>query len=181
MNPYLITILAVVLIVAAVIDFRINKIPNLLTFPTMILGLAGHSFFNGLEGLLFSLAGLFLGIAIFIIPYLMGGMGAADAKLMGAVGAILGLEGVFMAAIFTAISGGVYALLLLLINAGYARGFFTRHLISLKTLVFTGQFIPIPAADNEKAPKLSYGIAIAAGVLFYISLEVTGSNFLLPG
>jgi len=169
------------LIIAAVIDFRINKIPNLLTFPTMILGLAGQSFFNGLDGFLFSLAGLFLGIAIFIIPYLMGGMGAADAKLMGAVGAIIGLEGVFMAAIFTAISGGVYALLLLLINAGYARGFFTRHLVSLKTLVFTGQFIPIPAAGNEKVPRLSYGIAIAVGTLFYILLEITGRNFMLPG
>jgi len=113
---YLIIFLSAVLIVASVNDLRFQKIPNLLTYPAMVVALVYHFVMNGLDGLLFSAGGLALGIAVFILPYLMGGMGAGDAKLMGTVGAILGARGVFIAFLFTAIIGGVYALIVVLTN-----------------------------------------------------------------
>ena len=163
-----------VLIVAAANDLRFQKIPNLLTYPAMAVALVYHFMMNGLDGLLFSTAGLALGIAILIIPYLMGGMGAGDAKLMGAVGAILGAGGVFIAFLFTAITGGVYALIVVLTKRQHFKGFFTRQAATLKTFIFTKQFIPIPGEQNEKKPKLCYGIAIAIGTLFSVFLEFSG-------
>ena len=163
-----------VLIVAAANDLRFQKIPNLLTYPAMAVALVYHVVMNGLDGLLFSTAGLALGIAILIIPYLMGGMGAGDAKLMGTVGAILGARGVFIAFLFTAIIGGVYALIVVLIKRQHFKGFFTRQAATLKTFIFTKQFIPIPGDQNEKKPKLCYGIAIAIGTLFSVFLEFSG-------
>jgi prepilin peptidase CpaA len=166
------------MLIAAVQDMRFQKIPNLVTYPTMSIALVYHFVTNRLDGLLFSAGGLTVGIAIFILPYLMGGMGAGDAKLMGAAGAVLGPRGVFAAFLFTAIIGGVYALILLLIHRQYSKGLITRHVRTLKTFAVTRQFIPIPAAEDEQKPKLCYGIAIALGTLSYMFLELSGHNFL---
>jgi prepilin peptidase CpaA len=140
----------------------------------MIIALGYHLLTNGLTGTLFSAAGLGLGIAIFIVPYLMGGMGAGDVKLMGAVGAVLGPKGVFMAFLFTGIVGGVYALIFLLVNHHYSKGFITRHATTMKTFVVTGQFIPIPGKDERKKPKLRYAIAIGLGTFIYMFLSLSG-------
>ena len=163
--------LSIILIVAAINDLRFQKIPNLLTYPAMGIALGCHVVMNGLDGLLFSAGGLALGVAVLILPYLMGGMGAGDAKLMGAVGAILGARGVFIAFLFTAIIGGVYALILLVVHRRSFKGFWQRQAATLKTLIFTRQFILIPGDEDEKKPRLCYGIAIALGTLFSVFLE----------
>jgi prepilin peptidase CpaA len=178
MDPFLVILLCSSLLIAAVQDMRFQKIPNLVTYPTMGIGLVYHFATNRLDGLLFSAGGLGVGIGIFILPYLMGGMGAGDAKLMGAAGTILGPKGVFIAALFSAAIGGVYALILLLINRRFLKGLISRHATTLKTFVMTRQFILIPAAKDEKKPKLCYGIAIALGTLLYVFLELSGYNFL---
>jgi prepilin peptidase CpaA len=176
-DSFLILLLGGALFVAAIYDRRSHRIPNLLTYPTMLMGLAYHCFTNGLDGFLFSVGGLALGIGIFILPYLMGGMGAGDAKLMGAVGSILGPRGVFIAFLFTGVVGGIYALLLLTIKHEYGKEFIGRCGTVLKTFIFTGQFIPIPASKKVGGPKLPYGIAIALGTLFYVFLELSGYDF----
>ena len=74
-NVFLIIFLSIILIAAAVNDLRFQKIPNLLTYPSMAIAVGCHVVMNGLDGLLFSAGDLALGIAVFILPYLMGGMG----------------------------------------------------------------------------------------------------------
>lgn len=179
MDTFLLIFLTTILVLAAVIDLRFQKIPNLLTYTTMALGLGYHSAMSGLDGLLFSAGGLVLGMAILILPYLLGGMGAGDAKLMGAAGAILGPKGIFIAFLYTAIVGGVYALIIILINTEYLKALIKRLGTMLKTLATTGLFIPVPAGENENKPELCYGIAIAIGTLLYVFLELFEQNFLI--
>ena len=179
MDTFLITFLTGVLVVAVIQDLRYQRIPNLLTYPAMAVALAYHFITHGLNGALFSAGGLALGIAILIVPYLMGGMGAGDAKLMGAVGAVVGSKGVFVAFLFTAIAGGVYALIVLFMNRQYAKGFIARHATTAKTLVFTGQFIPISDKAEKKKPKLCYGVAIALGTFIYMFLELSGHMWII--
>jgi len=176
-DPFITIVLSSILIVAAIIDIRIQKIPNILTLPAVVVGLTYHSVANGWGGFIFSLMGLTIGIAIFLVPYLMGGMGAGDAKLMGAVGAMIGPKGVMIACLFTAIVGGVYALIVLLFNIQYLKGFITRSAITVKAFAFTRNFIPIPADESEKKPRLCYGIAIAIGTLFCVFIEGFGYQF----
>jgi prepilin peptidase CpaA len=95
MENFPIIFLSVILIVSAVIDLRTQKIPNLITYPSMVIAFFYHWAFWGGNGLLFSFTGLSVGIALLLLPYLLGGMGAGDAKLMGAVGAMIGAKGVF--------------------------------------------------------------------------------------
>ena len=56
-----------------------------------------------------SIAGAALGFAILLPFYLAGGMGGGNVKLMAAFGALLGPSGVLLAALLSAIVGGVWA------------------------------------------------------------------------
>jgi prepilin peptidase CpaA len=170
--------LVLILIVCAVIDCYINKIPNLLTYPTIIFALAYNSFYHGIDGLLFSIAGLFLGIIILGILYIFGVMGAGDVKLMGAVGAVFGPKNALNAFIFTGIIGGIYAMIVLVFRYKTSRKLFNRTITMLKTLFVTGNFVSIPAAEEEKPAKLCYGIAIALGAL--ITIWLRAANYNLP-
>jgi prepilin peptidase CpaA len=143
----------------------------------MVLGLVYYSVTNGWDGLIFSAEGLALGIALFLIPYIMGGMGAGDAKLMGAMGAIIGPKGVVIASLFTAVAGGIYALIVFLFNMQYFKGFIERSALTVKVFAFTRHFIPIPADESEKKPRLCYGVAIAVGTLSYVFLIYHGYKF----
>ena len=178
MNSALALFLSSVLVSAAIFDIRVQKIPNLLTYPTMAVGLIYHSFTNGVEGFFFGAGGIGVGIGLFLIPYLIGVMGAGDAKLMGAVGAALGAKGVFYAVLLSAIVGGLYALIVLLFHLTFFKGLLKRYAVTIKTLFFTGQLVLIPAAEDEPKPKLYYGVAIALGTLVYVCFEMMGYDFL---
>ena len=65
-------------------------------------------------GLLQGILGMFAGLAIFFLPFAMGGMGAGDVKLMGAIGALMGWKFSVMTALYSAIVGGVMVLIYLL-------------------------------------------------------------------
>jgi prepilin peptidase CpaA len=171
--------LGIVLIVASITDLRFQKIPNRLTFPAMAIGLIYHGLTGGLDGLLFSAMGWGLGVGLLIIPYLLGVMGAGDVKLLGAVGALLGPRRTFVAMILASILGGIYGLILFLVKRKQCRASFARYGTMLKTFVCTGYLIPIPADKNENSPKLCYGVAIAAGTLLSVFLDLSGSVFLI--
>jgi prepilin peptidase CpaA len=166
-----------VLTVSAVIDFRTQKIPNLITFPSMIVALSYHGFIKGLDGLLFSLVGLAVGVGLLLLPYLMGGMGAGDAKLMGAVGGVIGAKGVFVAFILTAIAGGVYALVLIIIYHQHFKESFKNQITTLRTFILTRKYIPDPVEAGKNSPRLCYGLAIALGTGIYILLDLSGYKF----
>jgi len=179
----LITIfLALGMVIAGIIDIRTRKIPNLLTLPMMLLGLAYHGALGGLSGLGFSAAGLGAGLGVFLIPYILGGMGAGDAKLMGAAGTILGPTGVLIAAVMSVLIGFMYAIVLLFFHLDYTRSFLRRVGITVKTFFLTGLFVPVPAGSNPnsnpKQPVLSYALPIALGTMCYLFLKITGSDFI---
>ena len=180
---FLIILLLFILTGSAIIDFRVQKIPNLITFPTVIIALLYHFLAQGVDGLIFSALGLATGIGLLIIPYMFGVSGAGDAKLMGSVGAVLGSKSVFTAFLFTAIVGGIYAIVLILFNKKQFnkkqfKGFFKKQLITLKLFILTREFIPDPIEENNKKPKLCYGVAIALGTFIYLGLDLSGHHLI---
>ena len=171
-------LLPTLLLSASTLDILYSRIPNILTFSFMAGGLAYHSYTSGLDGFILSLAGLVLGIMLLLTFYLIGGMGAGDVKLMGAVGAVLGPKTVLNAFLFTGIIGGIYAVVIILFRFEASKKLLNRIMVTLRALLSTGNFIPIPAAEDEKPPKLCYGIAIAIGALVTIWLKA--ANYNLP-
>ena len=80
----------IVLIVAAVIDGAILKVPNWLTFPFIVSGWVYGLASNGFAGLGYSLLGTVVGMMLLLVLRNVGGMGAGDVKLLAGVGAWLG-------------------------------------------------------------------------------------------
>jgi prepilin peptidase CpaA len=171
---FLIILLSSAISISVIEDVRRGKIPNAITFPTLVVALVYHFLTAGLPGLLFSTGGLAVGMGLFIIPYIMRGMGAGDVKLIGATGAILGAKGIVIASIIAVLSGGVYGLILLALNPGYGASALARIWMTIKTFFLTRQFILIPPDKDKPRPVLKYAIPIAIGTLGYMFMLITG-------
>ena len=75
---------------AAVTDLRRRLIPNWLTLPALALGLAAFGLREGGPGLLYALGGAAIPVAVFGLPWLLGGLGGGDFKMAVAIGALGG-------------------------------------------------------------------------------------------
>jgi prepilin peptidase CpaA len=102
-------VLVILVVLAAFSDLRSRRIPNWITIPGTALGLALQTLSGGWRGGLTSLEGAALGIGIFIVFFLTGGMGAGDVKLFGAVGSLVGPQALILVFVFTALLGGMAA------------------------------------------------------------------------
>jgi prepilin peptidase CpaA len=160
-----------VLIIASITDLRSHRISNRLTYSTMIFGIVYYTLTSGMAGFLQSLGGLFLGLAVLIVFYLLGVMGAGDVKLMAAVGSLLGPQGVFEAFLGTALAGGIYAFLVLAAK-GYLRDTLKRFGLMIKTFFLTKKFIYIPPQQQENPPLLCYGVAISLGTMASLAFRM---------
>ena len=162
-----VTVLIVIIIAlgsAVYYDIRFRRIPNWLTLSALVAGIGYHAITGGFAGLGYSLLGLAAGFGCFFLFYILGGMGAGDVKLMAAMGSLLGPRDVLFAAAYTAIAGGVYALLLIIAKKENRKDL-ARYGIMAKALLTTGHFAPIPKDGQVKSTPLCYGVAIAIGTL----------------
>src|SRR4029079_5546272 len=75
--------------VACATDLRDSRIPNALTFGSLALALIVHGLLPQGQGWAHALLRLLAGGAVFFPFFALGGMGAGDVKLMGALGAWL--------------------------------------------------------------------------------------------
>ena len=76
--------------VCIVSDVRTRRIPNVLTGPALLAGIALNAGIGGWSGLQGSLAGMAVAMVVLIGPFALGGIGGGDVKMMAAVGALLG-------------------------------------------------------------------------------------------
>jgi prepilin peptidase CpaA len=100
----------IVVAVATVTDLRSRRIPNWLVLPFLPVGVAVSGWLHGWHGVEQSLAGAGLGILIYGILYWKFGMGAGDVKLCAAIGAWIGPSQFLIAAVLTALAGGLVIL-----------------------------------------------------------------------
>ena len=136
----------------------------MLTFPAMAAGLALHAGSAGMSGLFFSFKGIAAGMGVLLAPYIFLGMGAGDVKLMGAVGGLIGAGDVLVAFLFTAVIGGIYALVLLVLKGGPGE-VLKKYLFTLKHFLITKDFDYMKGGELGSV-RIYYAPAIAAGTLF---------------
>lgn len=178
MNAFCFSYIAVVAITCIITDYRYQRIPNAITYPSMLIGFITHFSISGSAGLYTSLLGLLFGVSLLLIPYLMGGLGAGDVKMLGALGAFVGPKGVLVILLYAAIVGGLYAIYLLIRDRDYRKQFLNKHFSMIKMFFLTRQFFPDELSIVNDGPKLCYGIAIAIGAYVYISEAFFGFTIL---
>ncbi len=101
----------IVVAVATVTDLRARRIPNWLVLPFLPAGIVVSAWLHGWHGVEQSFEGVGLGILIYGILYWKFGMGAGDVKLCAAIGAWIGPSQFLIAAVLTALAGGLVILI----------------------------------------------------------------------
>ena len=107
-----------------------------------------------------------MGFGLLLIPYMLGGMGAGDVKLMGAIGALMGTSFVLNAFVYIALIGGLISLFIISRHMGIVN--FLKALIF--SLIINKKDLGSILIDNKKKSKLSfpYGVAIVLGTFFQL-------------
>ncbi|MRG85808.1 A24 family peptidase [Salinibacillus xinjiangensis] len=159
-------ILTIVLVISLITDIKDRKILNIVTLPTIFFAFIYHFIMSGFDGLLFSASGFFVGLGLLLIPFMLGGMGAGDVKLMAAIGALQGMQFVFYAFIYTALIGGIIAVVLLLKRKELFQSF-QRILFATKLKTLEG------LQKDDLHHAFPYGIAIVFGTFIYMGLGAT--------
>lgn len=171
-------VLVALLLIAALIDWLTYRIPNWLTAGGMLFGLV----YNTLtvqpwqDGLLGSVSGLGVGIAVLLPVYLLRVMGAGDVKLMGMVGAIVGLPDIVLAVLYSLIVGGIAAVAFALYHKA-ARRMTANVMDIVQSMVFAVAVgtRPTPAlAGRASIGKLPYGVSIAGGTIAWLIARLFG-------
>jgi prepilin peptidase CpaA len=162
-DPLVVAAVAAVTTAAAVVDLKTRRVPNWLTFGTAAVGVAvamGHP--SGI-GIARALEGLFVGLVLMLPGHVFGKTGAGDVKLVAALGTLLGPRSIAMAVLYTAIAGGVLAVLIAM-----KRRRLRESLEGTATLVVSGGAnaadIERPSTDNRfaYAPAIAIGAVVAA-------------------
>ncbi len=167
--------LVVLLVAAAVIDWRTGRIPNWLTLTGMGWGLA----FNASQapsmvaGLGTGVLGLSTGLALFLPLYAMRAMGAGDVKLMAMVGAFLGAGATAVAALFVFVAGGL-ASLVYAVRMG-AAGMLVMNSLALTTSLVRRDQGGIPSAPRRSLGRIRFGGCICAGTVAFLLLRQQSS------
>ena len=155
----------------AAFDVKSRRIPNFITGPTFLFGLALHLVLDGWHGFGSAFAAALVCGFIFLIFYLAGGMGAGDVKLIAAVGCVAGLPNSSYLLVLTALTGGVMAIALAL-----WRGRFREMIGNVGSLASHHKqegLKPHPELNvrNTATLRLPYGLAIAAGCTITLYLQ----------
>lgn len=126
-------------------DLIKNRIYNTVILTGAIAGLMLNCVIHGLGGILFSLGGFFLGVALLLLPFAAGGMGAGDVKLLGMIGLIKGAGFVFPVFLLAALLGGLFSAFLLA-KQGKLFPLLKEILSSIKIFLFSGlRVITLPS------------------------------------
>ena len=166
MKPIILAGAVLLSLVAGWTDLRSRRIPNWLTVPGLLLGVAANTVLGGWSGLRNSLLGAGLAMALLLPFWLLRSLGAGDLKFAVALGAYTGpgrLVDMLLVSVFVA---GVMAMALVI----YKRRFLETMrnighiLISLVTFRLPGSHVTI---DNPEALTIPKGVALALTVVLY--------------
>jgi Flp pilus assembly protein protease CpaA len=168
-------LILLVTVLSVFFDLTVRRIPNWI----IAFGLSGGLLLNGSQGFAqfsHSLLGFIGGIAIFIVPFALGWMGAGDVKYFGVVGALLGIEWLPRVLFYSILSAGMFAIGYVTIgrfNSGFFKDAWTDCKLAILSL---GRVLPdsIGKRTAKGADSVPWGVAIGAGTLVAYYFDPTG-------
>jgi prepilin peptidase CpaA len=159
-------------LLALIWDLWKGRIPNRITYSGMVAALGLRALLGGWHGLLDGLVGGLLGGGIFLLFFLVGGMGAGDVKLMTAIGLFGGVRQTMVMMVVAALAGGILAVGFMVVRK---RGMQTiRNLGSLVRYHLFFGLKPHPEINlqNPESIRMPYAVAIATGVFYAFAMAI---------
>lgn len=155
-------------------DWRSRRIPNWLTVPGLVLGIAMNSWLHGWPGAKASLLGAGLGLALLLPFVLIRSLGAGDWKFVGALGAFLGPENLLTVLVLGILVNGLMALIMIVRKKRLRE---TLRNLGRMLAAFLTMHLPGPdlTLDNPDLVKVPFGVAVAIAVILYSSRQVWGA------
>lgn len=156
-------------------DWRSRRIPNWLTVPGFLVGIAVNLLASGWIGLKTSLLGAGLGLLVLLPFVFLRSLGAGDWKLAGALGAFVGWEAMAELLMGAVLVAGIMALGLVI----YKRRFMEtlrnigKMLVSMFTFRMPGAEVSL---DNPQSLKVPYGVALALSTLLFGIGKIWGAR-----
>jgi prepilin peptidase CpaA len=166
-------LLLVVVAIAGFYDLRFRRIPNWLVLIGLVVGIGLNSFLFEWAGLQRALLGMGLALLVYFPLYLLRAMGAGDAKLMAAVGSILGPGNWLAVFVLTSVLGGLVALIVLLF-AGRIRkafwnvGWILNEVIHLRAPYHSSEELDV---RSPRAMRMPHGVMIAFGSAAFLAVR----------
>jgi len=158
---------------AGVTDLRWRRIPNWLTYPAAPLAIALHAIAGGWPEAKVSLEGFGIAFAVFLVFFLLRGLGGGDLKLAAALGALVGVHHLADVIIAVLLINALLAIVLII-----AKRRIWRTLRNIGRLIAAFFRLHLPAKDltidNPEAIKVPFGVAAAIGVLLYVGWHWRG-------
>ena len=153
-------------LVAGWTDWRWRRIPNWLTVPALLLGIAVNCVATGWAGAKESLLGAALGLGLLLPFVLIRSLGAGDWKLAGALGAFLGPSRMITVLLGTVLVAGLMAVVLIIWKkrVGQTLRNLAHIVAALSTLHLPG---PEVSLENPESSKIPFGVAMAVTVVLY--------------
>ena len=130
-------ILSVCILIASIYDATTKKIPNWISLTIIVSGLSWNIFSAEGLGLRDSGLGLIVGLLLMLPGYIFGSMGAGDAKLMAAIGSVVGFNKVLDVVLYSYMVMFVMAILFIIV-----KGDLFKLLLRYKALIY-GLFVGI--------------------------------------
>jgi prepilin peptidase CpaA len=159
--------------VAGWTDWRSRRIPNWLTVPGLVIGIAANSIAGGWSGAKDSLLGAALGFALLLPFALIKSLGMGDLKLVTALGAFLGPQRLLLVLFVTILVNGLMALFLVIWKKRVRQTL--RNLSHMLTALFSFH-LPGPqlTLDTPESLKVPFGVAVAVAVILYTVRQAWG-------
>lgn len=160
------SILALLVLFSIYTDLKERKILNVVVMPAILTGLVLNAYAGSMKGFLFSLQGAGLGLLLLLVPFILGGFGAGDVKLLVAIGALKGPGFVFAAFLGTGIAGGIMAVAVLLRQGRFIAS--AKNIGANLAVMFgsAGRINTLKNLDRaEYHESLPYAVAIGIGTL----------------
>jgi len=154
--------LGLFLLLVLISDIKTRKIKNIIVFPFMAIGILISLNENGIAGFLGSFLGIILPILVMFPLFILRMIGAGDVKCFCSIGAIMSAEFVISSMVYSFITGGVLALIIMAVNKNIVQRF--KHFIDyLKSCFLTFSLFQYDNLNTSDG-AFRFSFAIALGV-----------------
>ena len=143
------------------LDWRFRRIPNWLTVPALVAGLLMRAALAGWPGTRAGLGGAGISLGVLLPFVVMGGLGAGDWKLMGALGAFLGPPQTIVVLLGTVLIAGLMSVVEVIRHRRVRETLHNLWVMFVAYSTFRPGSARLITLDNPGLLRIPFGVAAA--------------------